>query len=92
MTNMDIITTAMVLNELNPMEVTVDTYAGWKRKGYCVKRGEKAVFSTKIWKPTKFPTDVIDEATGEIIINSKLILVPASFFTMTQVEKVVAKS
>lgn len=33
------------------MTTIVDTYPGWKRLGYQVKHGEKALFKTKIWKP-----------------------------------------
>lgn len=92
MTNAEIIVGAMLMAELDPMEVTVDTFAGWKRKGYSVKKGEKAVFKTKIWKPSKYSKKEIEEAAEEkdVVIPDtakKLILVTASFFTDEQVEK-----
>ena len=97
MTNAQIILEGMLLAELDPMEVEVDTFAGWKRKGFTVKKGEKAVFKTKIWKPCKFKPeeistddDVIND--GEQVVNKKkLVLVNAFFFTDEQVEKVVKK-
>lgn len=92
MTNAEIIMGAMMLAELDPMEVEVDTFAGWKRRGFTVKRGEHAVFKTKIWKPSKFKVsdeelETVDpttlDADGK---QKKLILVNASFFTDEQVE------
>lgn len=79
MSNSEIIgTTTALMGIVEP----VDTYAGWKRNGYTVKRGEKATFKTKIWKPC----NVKDKDTDETEI--KLILVNAAFFTASQVEKI----
>lgn len=87
MTNMEIIMTNMLLNNLNPEEVEVDTYAGWKRRGFKVKHGEHAVFKTKIWKPSKYSKkEIAEDETQEG--NKKLILVNSSFFTDKQVERV----
>lgn len=88
MTNTEIIMGAMKLAGLNPMTDVVDTFAGWKRRGYSVNRGEKAKFATKIWKPTKFKTKdehKKDEDTEDT--TKRLILVTASFFTSEQVHK-----
>lgn len=92
MTNANIITLAMLNAKLDPMTVVVDTYAGWKRKGYAVRRGEKAVFQTKIWKPIKqlskqeqAEMEKADESTRKQY--RKLWLVNAAFFTAEQVEK-----
>jgi hypothetical protein len=90
---------AMLLAELDPETVIVDTYAGWKRKGYQVKKGETAVFKTSIWKPCKSKkkdnndsTDATETVNTENADSSNstykhLILVPAAFFTYSQVEK-----
>ena len=97
-TNAEIILGAMMLAELDPETVIVDTYAGWSRKGYQVKKGETAVFKTKIWKPSKFAVKTEDsQETPEVAATedgtdtpksyTKLILVPAAFFTHEQVEK-----
>lgn len=81
MTNMQIITGAMVLNGVTE---EVDTYAGWKRRGFQVQRGQKAKFQTKIWKPCKAKKPE-DEEESE---GTRLILVNASFFVRSQVEEV----
>lgn len=83
MTNLEIIVGSMIVAGLDPLTVEVDTYAGWKRKGFVVKRGETAVFKTKIWKPCKRKAD--DEFDEE---EKQLYLVNAAFFTEDQVEKV----
>lgn len=95
MTNFEIIAQACALANI-AVDTEVDTYAGWSRKGYTVKRGEHAVFKTKIWKPCKRKKDAEQTENAEQTeANSKrLILVNAAFFTDEQVEKkeVVASS
>lgn len=81
MTNMQIITGAMVLNGVTE---EVDTYAGWKRRGFQVQRGQKAKFQTKIWKPCKAKKSEGEEESE----GTRLILVNASFFVKSQVEEV----
>ena len=92
MTNIDIIIGSMVLAGLDPKTEVVNTFAGWKRRGYSVKKGEKAVFKTKIWKPVKYAkkeqeseTDV--NLSAEESDNKHLVLVNSAFFTAEQVEK-----
>lgn len=63
--------------ELLHIDEPVDTYAGWKRAGYQVKKGAKALFKARIWKPIK------DKETEE----KKLILVTAAYFGKSQVEE-----
>lgn len=75
------------------LELEIDTFAGWKRKGFTVKKGEKASFTTSIWKPKKY--DVKDKNKDEIVVDengkpiqtTRLIMVKASFFTENQVER-----
>ena len=50
LTNFEIIESNIILHGITE---EVDTYAGWSRNGYKVKRGSKALFKTKIWKPCK---------------------------------------
>ena len=90
MTNAEIVLTAMELTKLDPIEVEVDTFAGWKRRGFSVKKGETAVFKTKIWKPSKYSKKEIAENEADEK-RTKLILVNAAFFTNAQVEKRVEK-
>ena len=81
MTNLQTIGNAMLLNGVTE---DVDTFAGWKRRGRYVKNGSKALFKTSIWKPTgkqKTGDDVAeDDGAG------RLILVPTSFFGVSQTE------
>ena len=64
----------------------VDTFPGWKRRGFKVKKGSKATFKTKIWKPSK--KKIKDKETGEEKENNYFILVNAFYFTADQVEKI----
>lgn len=81
MTNMEIILGECALRNIKE---EVDTYAGWNRRGYSVKRGEHAAFSTKIWKPKSKVRK--DEETEEETESSYMILVNAHFFKKSQVE------
>lgn len=95
-TNAEIILTGMLEAGLDPETVVVNTYAGWNRLGYQVKKGETAVFKTRIWKPSKFKkddsattqnTDGTQNTDDDTNNRTNLILVPAAFFTHKQVEK-----
>ena len=88
MTNKDIINGNLVLLGLDPMTVFVDTFAGWNRRGFKVKKGEKATFKTKIWKPSKHT--VKEEKDGQEVEQEyeNMILVNAAFFRAEQVEKI----
>jgi hypothetical protein len=73
--------------ELHGITVEVDTFAGWKYRGYKVKKGEHAVFQTKIWKMSKVKIQSNNENGDEQQeAGSRFILVPAHFFTKDQVE------
>lgn len=76
MTNSEIILGECLLNNITE---EVNTFATWKAMGYKVKKGEKACFSTHIWK------SVTDKEDKE---KKRLIFVKASFFKQSQVEKV----
>jgi hypothetical protein len=72
---------------LRGIEVEVDTFAGWKYRGYKIKKGEHAVFQTKIWKLSKVKIETKNENGEEQQeAGSRFILVPAHFFTAEQVE------
>ncbi len=77
----------IIANETDLRGITeqVDTFAGWKRRGYVVSKGQKAVFKTKIWKPCKVKEK---DENGEERKEKKLILVNAAFFTLSQVEAI----
>jgi len=78
MSNSEIIKNCMMFAGI---EGPVDTVPGWNSEGYRIKKGSKAVFKTKIWKPCKTK----DPKTKEP--KEKLLLVNAAFFTASQVEK-----
>lgn len=69
----------------------VDTYAGWKRKGFKVKKGSKATFKTKIWKPK---TRKIKDKDGKETDKKEkyFIMVKAYYFTKAQVEPIDVKN
>ena len=76
---------------LNGITENVNTYAGWQRLGFQVKKGSKALFTTEIWKPCKKKKAESDNNTdNEIEIKptrQKIIMVKAAFFGLSQVEK-----
>lgn len=76
-TNTEIISSEMVLHGITE---NVQTYAGWQRLGRQVKKGSKALFKTQIWKPCKVKIPDTSET------KSKLIMVKAAFFGLSQTE------
>lgn len=89
MTNAQIICTEMLKHGLDIEKMRVDTYIGWRRKGYIIKRGEKAVFTTYIWKPCHKKHAENTEESQALNENSYdyMMLVKAAFFTNEQVQK-----
>lgn len=70
------------------MPEQIHTFANWKALGYSVKKGEKAVAKFPIWKhTTKTVTDENDEEKERTAMYMKT----ASFFKMSQVEKIEKK-
>ncbi|MDA1509602.1 hypothetical protein ORN01_25325 [Bacillus cereus] len=73
------------------------TFAEWKKEGFSVKKGEKAIIKCGLWKPFKKKvTDqegnkVIDEKTGKQKEETRFKLVNSSLFTREQVEKIKEK-
>lgn len=62
---------------MNGITEEVHTFQRWKSKGFSVKKGEKAVFKTSIWKavPDK-------DHEGEV----KMFMKNSAFFTASQVK------
>lgn len=71
----------------------VKTIPQWNKLGYRVKRGQHALFITKIWKPNvkvKVYVTVQDEngdAETMPVKRERMMLVNAGFFGLSQVEK-----
>lgn len=70
----------------------IHTYQAWKKLGYQVKRGEKAVAKFPVWKyltKKKKEEEVPDDADGEDKKRSgKCYMKMSAFFTDEQVEKI----
>ena len=77
MSNKEILTYEKLLAGINE---DIYTYAELKKRGYQVKKGEKAIIKTQIWKNTTYT----DKKTGEE--KTKMIMVKGSFFTINQCE------
>lgn len=91
MTNEMIIAEAVVANGLMTKEQVQDylesgnslpihTYGEWKRLGYQVKKGEKAVMQVALWKRTK-------KENEDGTIDTNMFLQTAYMFSFEQVEE-----
>lgn len=67
------------------LELPCATFAEWRRCGYSVKKGEKAAFSTMLWKVRPRKKDESDE---EYNAKNRYIMVKAYIFTKDQVERI----
>lgn len=88
MTNSEILTNAR--KEAGIAEgVKIDTFIGWKTKGYSVKKGEKMAFSAKIWIP-KHPEKKKEEMTLEDYLKPapNCFLKNCVYFTEFQVQEI----
>lgn len=59
----------------------IHTYAGWKERGYQVRRGEKAIAQFTIWKHVTKKNDNEED-------ESKMFMKRASWFKFSQVEPI----
>jgi len=82
MTNAEIIYNSCILYGIAEV---VHTYAGWKARGYQVKKGSKALFKAPIWKHTTKKTKTEDGTETEA---AKMFLTDAAFFGESQVEAI----
>lgn len=83
MTNAEIIESEKMLHGL---DCEAHTYAAWLNLGYQVKKGEKAAFSTKIWKKSGKKQEEAEENADES--SGHYFMKLSHFFTIHQVEKV----
>jgi hypothetical protein len=65
----------------------IHTFAGWKARGYAVRKGEKSFIKFPIWKHT---SKKIESEDGEESEFSRMIIKTSSFFTKSQVEPIKA--
>ena len=81
MTNLEIIAGEMMLRGITE---DCHTYQGWKWRGKQVSKGQKALFTTSIWKPVKGKkSEEVEDGAED---KGKMILVKAAFFGASQVE------
>lgn len=78
MCNEELIARAQIANGI---EEECHTYAAWKKLGYQVQCGNKALFKTTIWKYTSKRND-----KGEK--EEHMFMQTAAFFGRSQVEKI----
>lgn len=98
MTNMEIIEMETVLRiqtgEL-PKDTVLNTYKGWERRGFRVKRGETHVAEFQIWMPSKKKVKVkeTEENNEEVKVvgNRRFYKKLSFFFTQNQVEPITAE-
>lgn len=84
----------IIFNEVLMRGITEDvhTYAKWKSLGYQVKKGEKALFQTMLWKKKtkkskKENTENVENEEGkEKKNNDYFFLAKSSMFGRSQVE------
>ena len=69
----------------------VHTYARWKQLGYKVKSGEKALFSTRLWKFVNKSTSIQAEVDEDTVVVHNMYMCKAYLFGKSQVEKVEVK-
>lgn len=71
---------------------TIHTFQAWKAQGFSVKKGSKAVAQFPIWKHTsKKETLPMEDGTSEEVETSKMFMKVASFFSASQVEKMMER-
>jgi uncharacterized protein (DUF1684 family) len=81
MSNIEIIQGESMLINFNWNGDNLYTFAEWQSKGMKVKKGEKAIINTRLWKPVT----TTDKQTGQT--ETHYILVKASLFAADQVEE-----
>ena len=84
MSNTEIIVAEKVLRNITE---EVHTYAKWQQLGYQVKRGEKALIQTRLWKKVKSKKD-LENVENKDDVQGNFRLVKASLFSKSQVEKI----
>ena len=66
----------------------IHTFNGWKERGFSVKKGEKSKIKFAIWKHT---SKMVENDEGEEEEKMNMFMKLSAFFTLDQVEKMVAQ-
>ena len=96
MEQQEILFEAGILHENEDGEIQeIHTFQAWKKQGFQVKKGEKAIAKFPVWKFTKSKKQAEEESENEEDIEKKgkgyFFKKMSAFFTEDQVEKIVAK-
>lgn len=86
MTNVEIITNASAVVGIEYDGSNLKTFAEWKKAGFNIIKGQKAVLSVELWKP--FNKKVKDETTGEEKTEKRFMLKKSHLFHRSQVEAI----
>jgi hypothetical protein len=81
MTNIEIVESEKMVNGITE---EVHTFIEWKMRNYKIKKGSKALIKTKLWKVVNAKQK---DENGNVEETRKYILVNASLFGKSQVEK-----
>lgn len=65
---------------------TIHTFQTWKAKGFCVKKGEKAVAQFYIWKCVSKVSKKAENSEGMTEEQKRMFMKKASFFSASQVQ------
>lgn len=99
MTNQEILSNEIIANKLMSREelqnyININlklpdylTFYEWNKRGYKIKKGEKAAIKTKLWIKTKKKQKDNNNQTDDNIDEESFILVNANLFGQSQVEK-----
>lgn len=79
MSNSELIGTSFQMAGLIYSKEEYDTFAGWKRRGRNIKKGQTSIVKTSMWKPKK----VKDEDGNE---TTKMYMVTGHFFHIEQTQ------
>lgn len=102
MNNIQIIASEVIDREIMPEDAVNEllssgcalpffTYQEWQNRGYQVRKGEKALFKTKLWRVRKSKEEKEEEERGEIHLVKDYIMVTAAIFGREQVDRIERK-
>lgn len=69
-----------------PETEDIHTFAGWKERGFKVKKGEHAVAKFVIWKHSAPKIKELPDDGGEYVDKGKMFMKLSAFFSASQVE------
>lgn len=75
----------VTMKEVEP----IHTYQTWKKLGFQVKKGQKAIDSFPIWKHVNKKVEVeTEDGNKELVDRGTMFMKLSAFFSFSQVEKI----